>query len=147
MNAEAQHNHAVTPVTTSTASTVLQFRWAAFTILRRSATPIGNLLPERMFFLMTCFLRLAEHLDRELSRALHHHVDVLSRSLGREAGTVALRHRSHSRTDLETPRSSSRRSRAGAEASAAVGDDRSAGRGGSGYCQLGFRRRAGVRDR
>lgn len=63
-------DHSATSVTTPTTSTFLQPRPAADTSLRRSATPIGSLLRERMFFLATCFLRVAEQPERELSIAL-----------------------------------------------------------------------------
>lgn len=61
--------HSATSVTTPTTSTVLQLSLAAVTSLRRSAPPMGRRLRERMFFLVTCFFRVLEHLDSEFNKA------------------------------------------------------------------------------
>jgi 2,4-dienoyl-CoA reductase-like NADH-dependent reductase (Old Yellow Enzyme family) len=69
-HAMAHADHSAELVTASTTSMSLQPSSAAGTSLHRSPTPIGSLLRERMFFLATYFLRLAEHPERELSSAL-----------------------------------------------------------------------------
>jgi hypothetical protein len=63
-------HHSATSVTTPTKPGERQLIPAADTILRRSDTPTGCLLHERMLRLLICFFRLAEHRERDLRSAL-----------------------------------------------------------------------------